>query len=150
MTTHNPTDTLDDLAAELGTRLLTDPDQVRGYINDRSIAEPEGMPRGVVVAGSADDVARALRWANRTRTPVSVRGAGTGLSGGSLGYPEGLVVSLEAMNAILDIDVENRLADVEPGVITSELDAAAREHGLFFAPDPVLLQSWGSRKTGVE
>ncbi|MCT1367009.1 FAD-binding oxidoreductase [Kocuria sp. HSID16901] len=136
MTTHNPTDTLDDLAAELGTRLLTDPDQVRGYINDRSIAEPEGMPRGVVVAGSADDVARALRWANRTRTPVSVRGAGTGLSGGSLGYPEGLVVSLDAMNAILDIDVENRLADVEPGVITSELDAAAREHGLFFAPDP--------------
>lgn len=136
MTTHQHDAHIEDLAATLGSRLITDPDRVRDFIDDRSIAEPEGMPVGVVLAGSAEHVSAALRWANETKTPVSVRGAGSGLSGGALGYPGGLVISLEAMNSVLAIDAENRLADVEPGVVTSDLDAAARKHGLFFAPDP--------------
>lgn len=131
-----PTTAIDPLRDRLGSRLLTDPETIRGFSDDRSIAVPEGEPLAVVLARSAEDVSAALAWADETRTPVSVRGAGSGLSGGAVSYPGGLVVSLEAMDRILDIDVVNRLADVEPGVVTSELDARARRHGLFFAPDP--------------
>jgi glycolate oxidase len=67
---------------------------------------------------------------------VSVRGAGTGLVGGATAYDDGLVISLASMNRIVNIDVANRLAVVEAGVITADLDAAARKHGLFFPPDP--------------
>lgn len=126
---------LEELRARLGDRLLTG-EAVREHASDRSIAEPEGMPAGVVLASGTDDVAAALAWANEHRVPVSVRGAGSGLSGGSNAYPGGLTVSLAAMDRILDVDAANRLADVEPGVVTAELDRAAREHGLFFAPDP--------------
>ncbi|WP_129661849.1 FAD-binding oxidoreductase [Rothia uropygialis] len=127
---------IDALKDRLGGRLLTDPATLRDFSDDRSLAVPEGAPLGVVLARNAEHVSAALAWANETGTPVSVRGAGSGLSGGAVSYPEGLVISLEAMNQVLDIDVENRLADVEPGVITSKLDEEVRRHGLFFAPDP--------------
>lgn len=124
------------LAQTLGPHLLTDTEQVAPYSRDASRAEPDGTPLAVVLAHSTDDVAAALSWANSHRVPVSVRGGGTGLSGGAVGYPGGLVISLEKLTAITDIDVPNRLADVQAGVITANLDAAAREHGLFYPPDP--------------
>jgi glycolate oxidase len=130
------TDPLAALRAELGPRLAADPETLHRYGRDSSRAEPEGEAIAVVLAESAADVGAALGWAARTGTPVSVRGGGTGLAGGANAYPGGLVVSLDRMNRILEIDVENRLARVEPGVVTADLDAAAREHGLFYAPDP--------------
>ncbi|WP_129360197.1 FAD-binding oxidoreductase [Rothia uropygioeca] len=135
-TPKGPEASTDALKDRLGGRLLTDPVTLRDFSDDRSLAVPEGAPLGVVLARNAEHVSAALAWANETRTPVSVRGAGSGLSGGAVSYPGGLVISLEAMNQVLDIDVENRLADVEPGVITSKLDEEVRRHGLFFAPDP--------------
>ncbi|MDN5618458.1 MAG: FAD-binding protein [Kocuria sp.] len=135
-TSHTATPIVDPLRQRLGSRFLTSAEALRDFSGDRSLAVAEGQPLGVVLAESADDVSVALAWANETKTPVSVRGGGSGLSGGAVSYPGGLVVSLEAMNRVLDIDVENRLADVEPGVITSDLDEHARKHGLFFAPDP--------------
>jgi glycolate oxidase len=127
---------LDDLAGALGDRLLRDREQLARYSRDSSRAEPDGDPIAVVQATSTDDVSRALAWANRHGVPVSVWGAGTGVSGGAVAYAGGLVVSLARMNRILGIDVANRLADVEAGVITADLDEAAHEHGLFFPPDP--------------
>jgi glycolate oxidase len=126
---------LAELRSRLGGRLITG-EGVEPYVADMSLAEPEGMPAGVVLASSTQDVSAALAWADEHRRPVSVRGAGSGLSGGAVAYPDGLVVSLEAMDRVLEIDAANRLADVEPGVVTAELDRAARAHGLFFAPDP--------------
>ncbi|WP_260856204.1 FAD-binding oxidoreductase [Microbacterium sp. BH-3-3-3] len=133
-------DTLDELRAALGDRLLDDSASLAAYAVDSSRAQPEGLPIAVVRATSTGDVSTALAWAHAHGIRVSVRGAGTGLSGGAVAYAGGLVVSLEAMNRIVDIDVDNRLADVEAGVITTDLDAAALAHGLFFPPDPASAQ----------
>lgn len=127
---------LDELRAALDERLLEDSAALAAYAADSSRAQPEGLPIAVVRAASTADVSTALAWADARGIRVSIRGAGTGLSGGAVAYPGGLVISLEAMTRILEIDVDNRLADVEAGVVTADLDAAAREHGLFFAPDP--------------
>jgi glycolate oxidase len=131
---------LDALRALLGPRLLTGPAEIAAYSADSSRAVPEGRAIGVVLAESTDDVSAALSWADERGVRVSVRGAGTGLSGGAVAYAGGLVVSLERMNRVLAIDAANRLADVEAGVVTAVLDAAAREHGLFFPPDPASAQ----------
>ena len=127
---------LGELARALGERLLTEPEAVAAYARDSSRAAPEGAPLGAVLAESTADVAAALGWADAAGVPVSVRGAGTGLTGGAMAYRGGLVVSLERMRRIRSIDADNRLAVVEPGVITAELDREARRHGLFFPPDP--------------
>ncbi|WP_024355760.1 FAD-binding oxidoreductase [Leucobacter chironomi] len=129
-------ESLQQLQRVFGERLVRDPDLIAPYAIDTSRAVPRGTPLALVFAESTDDVSAALAWAHEQRVPVSVRGAGTGLTGGAMAYDGGLVVSLERMNRILGIDAPNRLAVVQPGVITAELDAACREQGLFFPPDP--------------
>jgi glycolate oxidase len=131
-----PTVPLDDLVAALPDRVLTAPVAVAAYATDASRASLDGLPAAVVTARTTDDVAVALRWAGRHRVKVSVRGSGTGLTGGAVAYPDGLVVSLAAMDAVLGIDPANRLADVQAGVITAEIDRAAAAYGLMYAPDP--------------
>ncbi|KQB86915.1 putative FAD-linked oxidoreductase [Corynebacterium lowii] len=106
------------------------------YTADASQVAPEGMPQAVVVAHSTEDVSAALAWANEYGVKVSVRAGGSGVSGGALAYSGGLVIALHEMNQIIGIDPAARLATVEAGVLTADLDTAAREHGLFFAPDP--------------
>lgn len=129
----------EDLAAlrtALGERFVTDASVVSDYENDSSRAVFTGAALGLVLADSADDVSVALAWAHARKIPVSIRGAGTGLVGGATAYDGGLIVSLERMNQIVSLSPEDRLAVVQPGVITAELDAVAHEHGLFFPPDP--------------
>lgn len=106
------------------------------YTCDASRAEPSGEPVGLVLAESTADVSAALAWANAGGVPVSIRGAGTGLVGGAVAYPGGLILSLERMNRIIEISADDRLAVIQPGVVTADLDAAARAHDLFFPPDP--------------
>ena len=130
-----------ELEMALGERFITDPERVAPYATDSSRAVCEGAPLGVVLAESADDVSTALAWANERGIPVSVRGAGTGLVGGATAYDGGLVVSLERMNRVREVSPADRLAVVEAGAITADLDAAAREHGLFFPPDPASVRS---------
>ncbi|WP_460774221.1 FAD-binding oxidoreductase [Microbacterium sp. GXF7504] len=133
--THTPAPVAE-LLDLLGDRVLTTRQAVAPFTTDASRANPEGEPLAVVRARATADVSAALAWAHRHGVPVSVRGAGTGLAGGAVAYEGGLVVALDAMDRIVEIDVENRLAVVEAGVVTADLDAAARAHGLFFAPDP--------------
>lgn len=127
---------LQSLEAHLGDRLITDPDLMDPYAHDTSRVGPEGVPLALVRAASTADVAVALSWANEHEVPVSVRGAGTGIAGGANAYDGGLIVSLADMTEIIELDRENRTATVQAGVITAELDAHAREAGLFFPPDP--------------
>jgi glycolate oxidase len=129
------TTTLDGLAAELGDALLTDPDRCAAYRHDWAREPGAGTPLAVVRARTAADVQAALRWASAHGVPVVPRGAGTGLSGGSSAVDGGLVVSLEQMRGI-DIDVETRVAVVEPGALNVAVKAAAAEHGLWYPPDP--------------
>ena len=117
-------------------QLATDPRTLGGYTTDRSDTRPDGVPLAVVHARRTEDVTVTLRHANALRVPVVPRGAGTGLSGGASAGEGVLVLDLSGMNRILELSADDQLAVVEPGVITAELDRAAGEHGLRYAPDP--------------
>ncbi len=94
------------------------------------------MPDVVVLPSSAGEVAAIVALANRERVPYVARGAGTGLSGGSVPVLGGVVISMARFNRIVEIDLDNRAAVVEPGVVNLELNNALARHGYWFAPDP--------------
>lgn len=132
-------------ADDVVTRLLTalpagevivDPDILASYTRDQAGLCEAHLPLAMVQAKSIDSVVTTLQLANATGTPVVPRGAGTGLSGGANATAGCIVLSVARMDRILDLDVAGRLARVEPGVLNGVLDAAAREHGLMYAPDP--------------
>ncbi|MBG6216908.1 glycolate oxidase [Arthrobacter sp. CAN_A6] len=103
---------------------------------DRSGYVSASVPDGVVFAESAEDVVTTMRLAAASRTPIVTRGAGTGLAAGSSARSGEVVLDLSRMNSILRIDPVEQLAVVQPGVLNAELNAAAAEYGLFYAPDP--------------
>lgn len=96
----------------------------------------EWRPEAVVTPTTTQMVAAVVRLANRERIPIVPRGAGTGLSAGSVPAARGVVLALTKMNRVLEVDVENLVAVVQPGVITAELQAAVERQGLFYPPDP--------------
>ncbi|WP_026551744.1 FAD-linked oxidase C-terminal domain-containing protein [Arthrobacter sp. H20] len=103
---------------------------------DRSGYVAESLPDGVVFAETAGDVVTTMRLAAAHRTPIVTRGAGTGLAAGSSARAGEVVLDVSRMKKILRIDPVEQLAVVEPGVLNAELNAAAGEYGLFYAPDP--------------
>ncbi len=127
---------LDALAAALPPdALVTDPALMQNYRYDWARDPGAGMPLAVVRPRTTAEVQTALRWASEHRIAVVPRGAGSGLSGGSSAVAGGIVISLDRMRAVL-IDPECRVAIVEPGALNAEVKAAAREHGLWYPPDP--------------
>jgi glycolate oxidase len=100
----------------------------------------EYMPEAVAFPADSTEIAAIMRLAAATSFPVVPRGAGTGMTGGSLPVAGGLVLAMSRLNRILEIDPENQLAVVEPGVITGALQAEVRRHGLYYPPDPASLQ----------
>ncbi len=94
------------------------------------------LPDFVVFPSKASDVSDIVKLANRENIPIVPRGAGTGISGGAIPVWGGIMVSLTRMNRILDIDLKNHLAVVEPGVVNLELTRAVAPYGFFYAPDP--------------
>ncbi|MEU0478041.1 FAD-linked oxidase C-terminal domain-containing protein [Streptosporangium sp. NPDC006013] len=123
------------VAALAPEKVLTDSDVTDSYARDRTFLEP-GKPLAVVLAHTRDDVVAVMRWATRHRIPVVPRGAGTGLAGGATAVEGCVVLALHRMAAIRELSPDDEIAVVEPGVITADLDRAAREHGLMYAPDP--------------
>ena len=136
MTTTLSTDVLSRLTDALGSAVVTDSEALRKTQADKSGQVSSGSPLCVVEATSTDQVVRTLMIANETQTPVVTRGGGSGLAGGAIGSPGEIVLSLAKMNRIIEISVEDRWAVVEAGVINLDLNNAAKEHGLWFAPDP--------------
>ena len=127
---------LADLVDSLPTGVVaTDPVTLENYRFDWSRDTGAGTPIAVVRAEDAGHVQVAMRWAATHGVPVVPRGAGSGLSGGASAVDGGIVLSLERMRAI-EIDVDCQLAVVEPGAFNAEVKAAAREHGLWYPPDP--------------
>lgn len=96
----------------------------------------DGTPDLVVLPRTAEQVATAVRLATAAGLPVVARGAGTGLCGAAIAARGGLVISTSRLNRILQIDVRNRRATVEPGVVNLDLSTATRPLGLYYAPDP--------------
>jgi glycolate oxidase len=95
-----------------------------------------GRPSVVAYPRTAEQVAAIVRLANARGLPVVPRGAGTGLSGGALATEGGILVPLTRMNRILELDLDNRIAVVEPGLVNLELSKAVARYELFYAPDP--------------
>lgn len=94
------------------------------------------QPQAVVVPRSCEEVIQLVRWCHQQAVPFVARGSGTSLSGGSLPHQDGIVIALNRLNRILKLDLDNRVATVEPGVINSKLTAAVEHAGLYYAPDP--------------
>ena len=120
----------------LGERVVVDPARLAEAQADKSGQVSHGPPLCVVEADSTDDVAHVLRIAHEAGTPVVTRGGGSGLAGGAIGSPGEIVLSLARMNRIIEISREDRWAVVEAGVVNLDLNNAAKELGLWFAPDP--------------
>src|SRR3984885_1966393 len=93
-------------------------------------------PECVVFPGSTEEVVPIVELSNRHKVPLVGRGAGTGLSGGALARHGGILVVFSRMNQILGIDIENRRAIVQPGVVNLDLTRAVEHAGLHYAPDP--------------
>jgi glycolate oxidase len=120
--------------------VITDKDILEKFSRDETSGISQ-MPVAAVMAKSTQDVSKTLKICSRYKIPVIPRGAGTGVTGGAIPVKDGLVLSLEQMNKIIEIDKENMFAVVEPGVITKTLQDAALEHGLMYPPDPASLDS---------
>ncbi len=106
------------------------------YTHDEALAATPRRPLAVVVPATTDEVAAVLRAADEHGVPVTARGAGTGLSGACIPQPDGIVVSFERMAAIVEIDTENFVAVVEPGVQLDQLDEALAPLGLVYPVFP--------------
>ncbi|GGF23556.1 FAD-binding oxidoreductase [Williamsia phyllosphaerae] len=128
--------TLDGLIAVLpADTVVTDPDIIAGYRQDRALDPEAGLPMAVVRARSTADVVAAVRWCAANRVPIIPRGAGTGLSGGSGGVVGAITISTERMREI-EIDPVMRVAVVQPGLLNAEVKSAVKQHGLWYPPDP--------------
>ena len=117
---------------------FTAPEELRCYSYDAT--GREFMPEAVALPGSATEIAAILALANQHRFPVVPRGAGSGMTGGSLPVQGGLVLGTTRLNQILEIDPANMIAVVEPGVVTGDLQAALKPYNLMYPPDPASLK----------
>jgi glycolate oxidase len=106
------------------------------YTHDETLGAEPTRPAHVVRPGSADEVAAVLKLAAETSTPVTARGSGSGLSGSAIPREDGILVSFERMNAILEIDTVNHVAVVQPGVSLAELEEATAAAGLVYPVYP--------------
>ena len=97
-----------------------------------------GQPQLAFMAETTAQVAAVMELASQLQVPVFPRGAGSGMSGGSI-PTGGIVVSLTRMKQVLELDLDNLLVTVEPGVITGELQEEVARHGLMYPPDPASL-----------
>jgi glycolate oxidase len=106
------------------------------YTHDEALTAEPVVPLAVVTPASGEQVGAVLRVCNELGVPVTARGSGTGLSGACVPRADGIVVALERMNRIIEIDTENHVAVVEPGVTLEQLDAALAPLGLVYPVAP--------------
>ena len=116
-------------------RVFSDQEKMAEYDHDYT-EDLHFMPSVVLVPIDAIEISAIVKYCNEKRIPVTVRGAGTGLSGGALPIYSGVLLSMEKLNSILKIDEANGQSIVEPGVITQVFQETVAEKGLFYPPDP--------------
>lgn len=115
--------------------LLVDDEALRPYECD-GLSAYRAVPLAVAMPHDVREVQAVLAACRALALPVVARGAGTGLSGGALPHPDGVVLSLAKLNRVKRIDPQARLAVVEPGVRNLAISEAAKAYGLYYAPDP--------------
>ena len=115
--------------------VMTDAADRLTYSYDAAVLEPV-MPSLAVRPADGESLSKVVRLCNENRLPLTVRGAGTNLSGGAVPSIDGVVVLTNALNRIVELNTEDMFAVVQPGVITAKLAAAVEAQGLFYPPDP--------------
>ncbi|OBH07074.1 FAD-binding protein [Mycobacterium sp. E2699] len=111
------------------------------YWHDEVLTTPPQKPAYVAKPATAEEVSQLLKAASENNIPVTARGSGSGLSGAAIPRADGLLISFERMNAILEVDTTNQVAVVQPGVTLTELDAATVDSGLSYMVHPGELSS---------
>ena len=125
-----------ELTALLGKgSVLSEPEELLVYESDGLVLF-RALADFVVFPTSVEQVSAVVKLANREGLPFVARGAGTGLSGGCLPAEGGLVISLMRMNRVLEVDYDNQIAVVEPGLVNLHLSWAVGPKGFYYAPDP--------------
>ncbi len=115
--------------------VLTSKEDLNAYSYDGTTTWAH-MPDVVVLPRTAEHVSQILKLADENKIPVTPRGAGTNVSGGSIPIKGGIVLCTTKMNKILDINKTNLTATVEPGVVLQDFNMALAKQGLFYPPDP--------------
>ncbi len=115
--------------------VISDPRQLRTYECD-GLTSHRSVPALAVLPDTAEQIAAIIRACAEARVPYVARGSGTGLSGGALPRADGVLVVTSKMRRILDVDVPNRRAILEPGATNLSVSKAAAPFGYFYAPDP--------------
>jgi glycolate oxidase len=122
-----------------GIEISERPDDLVCYGYDAS--GYDHRPRYVAWPTSTEDVSRILRYASEHGIPIVPRGAGTGMTAGSVPVEGSIALSFERMTRILAMDVDNLTVQVEPGIVNADLQAELLPHGLFYPPDPASLKT---------
>ena len=120
---------------------IVGPEAVLHRSEDMMLYEYDGSveratPEATVFPSTTEEVVRLARWANEKNLPLVARGAGTGLSGGAVAVEGGLILGFSRMKKIVEIDIENQRAVVQPGVVNLDLSLAVAASGYYYAPDP--------------
>ncbi|GAA4046917.1 hypothetical protein GCM10023063_37700 [Arthrobacter methylotrophus] len=135
--TNSTSEFMAELAAVLTPgQVAVDEPMRTAYATDQGPVLDPQLPLAVVFAESVEDVQHVVLSCAKHKVPIVARGAGTGVSGGAHASAGCIVLSLERMNRILQLNVDDETAVVEPGVVNADLNAAVAEHGLMYAPDP--------------
>jgi glycolate oxidase len=119
----------------LGDRCVIDEEKLTEYGHDHT-EDILVLPQLLLIPNKVEEISSILRYCNEMNIPVTPCGARTGLSGGAIPLSNGVLVSMEKFNKILEIDENNAQVTTEPGVITQVLQDAVKEKGLFYPPDP--------------
>ncbi len=120
-------------------RVITDPAALVDYARDESPG-PRLPPDVLVKVATTGEIAEVVRLARQERIPVTPRGLGTGLAGGSIAVHGGIMVSLELMNRVIEVDADNLIVRTQPGVVVDNLQKACAEAGLYYPVDPASLE----------
>ena len=115
--------------------LVRDSGELLTYESD-GLARLRERPAAAVLPVTVDQVQRVVRLCHRSKVPFVARGSGTGLSGGALPHPDGVLIVLTRLNRVLDIDIPNQQITVEPGVTNLEVTRQVASAGYYYAPDP--------------
>lgn len=116
-------------------QLIQNEEKRREYDHDYT-EDLHFLPELVLIPYTVEEVSKIANYCNNHCIPLTVRGAGTGLSGGALPVKGGVILSMHKMNSLLEIDHENFQATVEVGMITQEFQEAVAKVGLYYPPDP--------------
>ncbi|MTI59019.1 MAG: FAD-binding protein [Firmicutes bacterium] len=136
-------DIIAELEGMLGKRkMIIEEEKMEAYSHDETPAEQYAhMPEVVVFPETTEEISQLMKLANREKIPVTPRGAGSGLSGGAIPEYGGIVLSVEKMNKVIEIDYDNMMMVLEPGVVTNSVNEEIAEKGLFFAGYPMSVET---------